>query len=161
MFIDGEVPLEASFESARKRLAWLALSGTLASASEDAYGEGVTELVRVGPLGTGPAMSKLVEVRFQNLHEHGDEAGLAVRWEATGPGGGLFPALDANITVMAADGRSAILRLAGSYRPPFGALGTVLDRAILHRIAMATIRGFLSRIAVAIDNPPGGEPATR
>jgi hypothetical protein len=160
VFIDGEAPLEVSFECARKRLARLALSGILASASEGAYGEGVTELVRVGPLGSGPAASKLVEVQFQNLLDHGDEAGLAVRWEATGPGGGLFPALDANITVMPDGGQSATLRLAGSYRPPLGALGTVLDKAILHRIATATVRDFLHRIAAAIDQP-GGQPATR
>lgn len=161
MFIDDEVPLEVSFEDARKRLARLALSGTLTSASEDAYGAGATELVRVGPLGSGPAISKLVEVRFQNLLEHGDYAGLAVRWEAIGHGGSLFPALDANITVVPAGEQTATLRLAGSYRPPLGALGTVLDRAILHRVATATIRAFLDRVAAAIDSPPVSESATR
>jgi hypothetical protein len=161
VFIDGEVPLDVSFEDARQRLARLALSGILASASEDSYGEGVSELVRVGPLGSGPVTSKLVEVRFQNLLDHSDHAGLAVRWEATGAGGSLFPALDADITVVPADGQSAILRLAGSYRPPLGALGTVLDKVILRRIATATIRAFLNRIAAAIDHRPGGESATR
>jgi hypothetical protein len=161
VFIDGEVPLGVSLEDARQKLACLALSGMLASASEDAYGEGVTELVRVGPLGAGPVTSKLVEVRFRNLLEHGDEAGLAVRWEATGASGALFPALDADVTVTPADGQSAMLRLAGSYRPPLGALGTALDRALLHRIATATIRTFLNRIAAAIDHSPGSESATR
>lgn len=161
MFIDSEVPLEVSFEHARKRLARLGLSGILTSASEDAYGEGVTELVRVGPLDSVPVTSKLVEVRFQNLLEHGDSAGLAVRWEATGPGGSLFPALDADITLMPTGEQSAMLRLTGSYRPPLGALGTVLDRAILHRLATATIRAFLNHIAAALDHPPGSASATR
>jgi hypothetical protein len=161
VFIEGEVPLAVSFDDARRRLARLALSGTLASASEDAYGQGVTELVRVGPRGAGPAMSKLVEVRFQNLLENDDHAGLAVRWEATGAGGSLFPALDGDITVVPADGQSAMLRLTGSYRPPLGALGTVLDKAILHRVATATIRAFLDLIAAAIDHPLGSAPATR
>jgi hypothetical protein len=99
-------------------------------------------------------MSKLVEVRFQNLVKRDDYAGLAVRWEATGPGGGLFPALDADITVTPAGEQTTLLKLTGTYRPPLGALGTMLDMAILHRIAIRTIRTFLNRIAAALAHPP-------
>ena len=150
MFIDDEVPLDVGFDAARARLADLARDDTLASAAEAAYGEGVTELIKVGPLGSEPGTSKMVEVRFRNLVERDDYAGLAVRWEATGPGGGLFPALDADIMVMPAGERSSKLRLTGSYRPPLGALGSALDAAILHRVARATIRAFLNRLAAGI-----------
>lgn len=159
MFIDDEVPLDVGLDAARTGLANLAVGDGLASASEDAYGEGVTELIRVGPLGSMPVTSKLVQVRFRNLTERDDYAGLAVRWEATGPGGGLFPALDANITVTPADERTTTLKLAGSYRPPLGPLGTALDAAILHRIATATIHTFLNRIAAAITHPPASRSA--
>lgn len=158
MFIDDEVPLDVGLDAARAGLANLAIGDGLTSASEDAYGEGAAELIRVGPLGSGPGMSKLVQVRFRDLTERGGSAGLAVRWEATGPGGGLFPALDANITVTPADGRT-ILRLAGSYRPPLGTLGAALDTAILHRVATATIRIFLNDIAAAITHPPASQSA--
>lgn len=154
MFIDYEVLLEVGFDPARAGLAKLARDKALISASEDAYGEGIKDLIRVGPLGSFPGASKLVEVRFRDLARRDDGAGLAVRWEATGPGGGLFPALDADITVVPINEQTAMLRLAGSYRPPLGALGTALDAAILHRIAMATIRSFLNRIAAAIAHPP-------
>jgi hypothetical protein len=160
VFIDEQVPLEAGFGTARAGLANLARGGVLASASAKAYGEGVAELVRVGPLGAVPGTSKLVEVRFQDLVERDDCAGLAVRWEATGPGGGLFPALDADITVLPAGERSTVLRLSGSYRPPLRALGTALDTAILHRVARATIRGFLGRIAIVIGQPPADAPVS-
>lgn len=161
MFIEHEVPLEVSFGTARAGLANLARGGVLTTASEEAYGKGVAELIRVGPLGPAPGTSKLVEVRFQNLVERDDYAGLALRWEATGPGGGLFPALDADITLTPMGGESTLLRLAGSYRPPLGALGTVLDAAILHRVASATVRGFMSRIATAIGHPPAAASAGR
>lgn len=146
--------LETRFDAARAGLAKLALGDGLTSASAHAYSEGVTELIRVGPLGTAPGTSKLVRVRFQSLVTHDDHAGLAVRWEATGTGGGLFPALDADLTMMPGAEQTTMLRLVGSYRPPLGALGTVLDRAIMRRVAAATIRAFLNRIAAVIVDPP-------
>ena len=162
MFIDDEVSLDLGFGAARARLAELARDSTLASASKAAYGEGVTELVRVGPLGSVPGTAKMVEVRFRNLVERNDYAGLALRWEATGPGGGLFPALDADLIVMPTGDRSSKLRLTGSYRPPLGALGSALDAAILHRVAQATVHAFLSRLAAGITaaGPPVSGPVT-
>jgi hypothetical protein len=150
VFIDDEVSLDVGFAAARARLADLARDDTLANASEAAYSQGVTELMKVGPLGPVPGTSKMVEVRFRNLVEHADYAGLAVRWEATGPGGGLFPALDADILITPSGERSSKLRLTGAYRPPLGALGSALDTAILHRVARATIRAFLNRLAADI-----------
>lgn len=162
MFVNDEVPLGVGFDAARARLADLARDNTLASASAAAYGEGVTELIKVGPLRSVPGVSKMVAVRFRNLVERDDYAGLAVRWEATGPRGGLFPVLDADIIVMPTGKRSSKLRITGSYRPPFGALGSALDAAILHRVARATIRAFLSCLAADITSfgQPVSDPVT-
>jgi hypothetical protein len=154
VFIEDQVALDIGFDAACAGLAHLGQVHGLTSASEDAYGEGVTELLRVGPVGSVPGTSKLVEVRFKSLVKRDDYAGLAVRWEATGTGGALFPALDADIAVTPADEETSILRFAGSYRPPLGALGMALDTAILHRVARATARTFLNRVAAAITRPP-------
>ena len=43
-----------------------------------------------------------------------------------------------------------MLTMAGSYRPPLGAVGEVLDRAILRRVAAATIRSFVAQVAAQI-----------
>jgi hypothetical protein len=99
VFAGDEVRLEASFNAARARLANLARGSSLVSASRHAYGEGLTVLVRVGPLGAMPGLSRLVEVRFRDLVTDTSAAVLTLRWEATGPGGGLFPVLDADITL--------------------------------------------------------------
>ena len=85
--------------------------------------------------------------------------GLAIRWEATGPGGGLFPVLDADLT-MAPDGeRATIVTLAGAYRPPLGTVGAALDRMILSRVASATIRALLALMARRISGQPAANGA--
>lgn len=155
VFVGDEVRLDVSFVAARARLANLTRGGALLSVSEDAYGEGITGLARVGPLGSAPGISRLVEVQVQDLPEAADSARLALRWAATGPGGRLFPALDADLTLRSAGEQVTVLALVGAYRPPLGALGAGLDRAILHRVAAATIKAFLSRVADAITRPAG------
>ena len=150
MFVAEEMLLDLSFRSAQARLADLAGAGLLTHLSHDAYGDGLTGLVRVGPLGTAPGMSKLVDVQFLDLIGHGESAVLALRWQATGLAGGLFPALDADIALTPAGQHSTRLSLAGSYRPPLGAVGASLDQALLHKVADATIRSLLARVADAL-----------
>jgi hypothetical protein len=153
MFVSDEVVLDVSIAVAKARLVNLARGGSLRSESENAYNEGITLLVRVGPLGPTRGLSRLVEVHFLDLVSRADSSMLALRWEAEGPGGGLFPALDADITLTAAGEHATLITLAGAYRAPLGILGSGLDTAILHRVAAATIRTFLSRVADAIAHP--------
>jgi hypothetical protein len=51
-----------------------------------------------------------------------------------------------------------VLRLDGAYRPPLGSTGDGLDRAVLHRVATATVQDFLGRIAEAIADPAAAVP---
>ena len=148
-----EVRLEVSFNVAQARLANLARGSSLASASGQSYDEGITHLTRVGPLGAAPGISKLVEVQYRDLVTHGDSAVLTLRWEVTGHGSGLFPALDADITLTPAGEDATVLSVAGAYRPPLGSVGAGLDRAIMNRAATATISSFINRIAEAIVHP--------
>ena len=68
-------------------------------------------------------------------------------------GGGLFPVLDADITLIPAATHSATLTLTGAYRPPPGTAGAELDRVIVYPVAKATVRAFLHRVARAITHP--------
>jgi hypothetical protein len=151
MFVGDEVALDVSFAVARARLANLTRGGLLASASEDAYALGVTGLLRVGTLG----LSREVRVQARELTERDGSAGLAIRWEVTGPGRGLFPVLDADIRLLPTGEQTTLLTLAGAYRPPLGSVGEALDRSILHRVAVATVRNFVSRVAAGITGQPG------
>jgi hypothetical protein len=152
MFVSDEVILDVSFAVARARLASLTWNDLLRGASEDAYGAGITGLARVG---AAPGLYKVVHVHVRELAKKDDHAGLAIRWEVSGPVGGLFPALDADITLAPAADQASLLALAGVYRPPLGAVGIALDRAALHRVAAATIRSFLGRLATGITSLAG------
>jgi hypothetical protein len=150
MFVGDEMQLGVGFDAAQAGLANLAQGGSLLVASAEAYGEGLSVLVRVGPLGSVWGMSRLVEVRFLDLVIRDEAAVLTLRWEAIGPGGRLLPALDADITLTPAGEHATLLRLAGAYRPPLGSVGAGIDRVLLHRVATATIGAFMNRVADAI-----------
>jgi hypothetical protein len=146
VFVREELLLEVNFAAARARLARLSDGGLLLSSSRAAYRDGCAGTARVGVAG----LSKLVSVRACELAETGDSAGLAIRWEAAGPAGGLFPVLDADIRLVPAGAGRTRLTRAGSDRPPLGVVGEVLDRAVLRRVAAATVRNFTSRVAAGI-----------
>jgi len=152
MFVGDEVRLDVGFAVARGRLTRLSESGVLFGTSEDAYNH--ETLARVGPAG----VSKLVRVQVRELSWTDRSAGLALRWEVTGVGGGLFPVLDADLTLAPARDRGTVLRMSGAYRPPLGSLGEALDLAVLRRAAAATIRNFLARVAAQITGQPGSLP---
>jgi len=149
VFISDEVLLDVGFAAARATLARLARGGLLLGSSEDAYEHGTIGGARVGTAG----MSKLVRVQARELSWTDRTAGLALRWEAIGTSGVLFPVLDADIR-LTPDGEGTVLTLAGAYRPPLGPVGQALDRALLHKVAEATIRTFLTRVAAQLDGHP-------
>jgi hypothetical protein len=153
MFVGDEVRAEVSVTTARARLARLLSGRGLLSASDAAWGEGIA---RIGPVGAVPGLSKLVQVHVSEPVQRGAVTVFSLRWEAIGAGERLFPVLDADITMMPDGDEATLVGLQGVYRPPAGAAGTILDRAILHRIAAATIRSFLGRIGAAIENSAAG-----
>jgi hypothetical protein len=155
MFVAEEECLAVGFGVAQARLANLLRSGALITSSADGYEQGITGLARIGPLGSAPGVSKLVEVQFGELAIRGDSAKLPLRWHATGPGGVLFPALDADLMLTALNEDATMLRLAGAYRAPLGKAGATLDRAVLQRVATATIEAFIRLVADAVVHPAG------
>jgi hypothetical protein len=152
MFVGDRVRLDIGYAVARERLLRLGADGALFGASDEAYGT-----ARVGAAG----VSKLVRVQARELAWADMSAGLALRWEVTGPGSGLFPVLDADLTLSPAPGPGpgSVLELAGVYRPPFGLVGQALDRAVLHRVAETTVRRFLAQVAAQLaDEAVAGQP---
>jgi len=176
MFIGDQVRLDIGYAVARERLLRLGESGALFGASDEAYGtgsdgaygtgsDGACGTGSDGACGTGrvgvAGVSKLVRVQARELAWADMSAGLALRWEATGPGSGLFPVLDADLTLTPAPGPGpgSVLKLAGVYRPPLGLVGQALDRAVLHRVAVATVRRFLAQVVAQLaDEATAGQP---
>jgi len=153
MFVSGQVRLVIGFADARARLAELTRAGWLLSASRDAYGSGWSDLAQSASPGSVRGLPGLVTARSLDLAGSGDSAGLALRWEADGPGGQLFPALDADLTLTADGEQATTLALAAVYRLPPGNPGSGLDPAMAQRVARATIGALLDRIADAITGP--------
>jgi len=157
MFASQETILDLPFPIARMRLVSLARRGELDGASGRAYADGYTATIRAGPFGQARGASKLVRVRFVEPAEHDNIAVLPFRWEATGPAGGLFPVLDADITLLPAGGQTKLV-LAGSYRVPLDGFGAALDKIVLHYVAEATISSMLRRVAHALTAEPPSPP---
>ncbi len=178
----AEQPLSVGFPAARAALAAVPGESWLRRASAAAYDSGMNDLdgqddldgrpagtdtagqavlARVGPRGDVPLMSKLVQVYARDVLTHEGSAVLTLRWEATGYGGGLFPALDADITLTPAGDGASLLTLDGAYRPPLAGIGTALDKVILHRVATSTVRSLLSQLAESIADHAGDGRAAR
>jgi len=160
MFADQAVPLDLDFPVARARFLPLIHAGRLEGMSRDAYADGLAGQIRVGPFGGVPGMSKLVQVSLLDPVPREDRVLVPMRWEATGLMGRLFPVLDANLMLAADDQGRAVLRIAGVYRPPLAGLGEELDQIVLRRVASATIRSLLRRIAALLAEE-AGEPSGR
>jgi hypothetical protein len=162
MFVCDDRVLPVGFAVASARLGELAYGRLLDGVSERVYHGGVQYLLRVGPAGAVPGTSRLVRVQFSDRTYRDGETTVALRWQATGASGGLFPALDADIRLAAEGAHRTRVTLTGSYRPPLGALGAGLDRLVLHTVATATIATLLTRIAAALEGAPApaSEPGT-
>jgi hypothetical protein len=74
---------------------------------------------------------------------------IPMRWHATGAAG-LFPALDADLEIAPLGPNRTQLAMSARYVPPLGALGRAIDRAMLFRVAEATLKDFLDRVGEAL-----------
>jgi hypothetical protein len=143
-----QVELAAPAVAARLR----AGGSWLASHVEAASADGEATRVRVGP--GGPTwLGKTVTVRLGEPAGADDALVIPLTWKATGPAG-LFPRLQAELRLSALDPERAELGLVGRYRPPLGRAGQVLDETLLTRVARATVRSFLRRVARALEEQP-------
>ena len=145
--------IDTGFDAARARLAQLVDGGKLTEVSREAYEGAFPGLMRVGPFGDAPGVSKLVRVRILGPVRRDGIWTVWLRWEATGVARGLFPVLDADLMILAEGTDKTRIMLNGCYRPPLGRLGEGLDRAILHRVASATIRALLRSVAGEFTEP--------
>jgi hypothetical protein len=70
---------------------------------------------------------------------------LPIAWKPN-HGARAFPQLDADIEIAALGARRTQLSMSARYRPPLGMIGRTLDKALMHRVAEATVKDFLDRV---------------
>lgn len=81
---------------------------------------------------------------------------LPLRWTPT-DAPGLFPALEADLELAPLPPDRTQLAMSARYVPPLGPLGKAIDRAILYRVAEATLKDFLDRVGEALAREAGGD----
>jgi hypothetical protein len=147
MFARYYVELPISPEDAERALArdprrWL--PGLAARANH----RGDLLLAEVG-FGEAVRIKRKVVVELRRPVRSESKTVFPLRWKASGPAG-LFPSLDADLEIAPLGTGRTQLAMSARYVPPFGALGRVVDRAVLSRVAEATLKDFLDRVAFAI-----------
>jgi hypothetical protein len=118
MFASDQRVLSVSVGAAQARLANLVHDGWLGGASKAAYRRSIDHLLRVGPFGDVPGLSRRVQVQFPDPVDREDSVTIGMRWTAAGVTGALFPALDADIRLAAEGEEGTRMTLSGVYRPP-------------------------------------------
>jgi hypothetical protein len=149
MFVRYYVDLATPFTQAESRLLddpqrWL--PGIL----EAAEVRGSRLLADVGfPLGDGRRVDRHVEVQVGQPYRIPAKTLVPITWTAAG-NERLFPTLEGDLELATLGERRTQLSISARYQPPLGAVGRALDRALLHRVAEATIKDFLDRVVEAI-----------
>lgn len=121
------------------------MSPLAVAANED--GEGI--LTRIGP-DRPKSMAQEVCVRLDEARRRGDVLVVPMCWEASRHAR-LLPTMDADLEVAPLGPDVTQVSLLGRYDPPLGAAGRAVDRLLLHRVAEASVRSFLNRLASAIE----------
>jgi hypothetical protein len=115
-------------------------------------------------VGVGPPnlrIAKPVTVRLGQPIQFPSKLALPMSWE---PDGHLLPRLDGELELGTLGPHRTQLAISGRYDPPLGTVGRTIDRIALHRIAEATIKDFLDRVAatlLASTATPNGQVAAQ
>lgn len=139
-----ELPLEA----ATVEEALTASTGWLPGLARDANHQGDVLLAEVG-FGGDVRIARQVEIELGDAVRMPTKTVVPLRWHATGATG-LFPSLDADLEVAPLGPMRTQLAISARYVPPLGALGRAIDRALLFRVAEATLKDFLDRVREAV-----------
>jgi hypothetical protein len=101
-------------------------------------------------LGGGTSVHEQVKVTCnRQFAGPGDAAEWDLDWEPVGRRR-LLPAFHGHLSASPAED-GAELQLAGTYRPPFRAIGAAADTLVGHRVAERTLGSFLTGLAEQID----------
>ena len=153
MFVTEETMIGLPFGWTAARLSSTIESGWLGEVSDHAYAAGLAVLALAGPPGDLRGHAHTVQVRLSGPRERRTGVTYALRWEATGPAGELFPVLDADLSLIRVDAGHARLAIIACYRPSPGTRGVQLDRLLLGRMARTTLRSLLDSFVREMSRP--------
>ena len=142
-FVEVPIPPEEVERAlARDPRAWLP------GLAQGANHRGDLLLAEVG-FGEHIRIKRTVAIELGEAVPSGAKTVFPLRWTASGAAG-LFPALDADLEVALLRPGRTQLAMSARYVPPFGVIGRAIDRAVLSRVAEATLKDFLDGVAETI-----------
>lgn len=103
-------------------------------------------------VGFGPPLARIgavVELRAGTPIRFPSKTVLPISWRPAFLSA-LVPTLDADVELGELGPARTQLSISARYSPPLGAVGRALDRAVLHRVAEATVKDFLDRVAIRL-----------
>ena len=120
----------------------LAMGNGLSATAAVAYRNGEALMTRL----SGPgAVAKTVVVELGEPVRAADSTSVPLSWWATGTPG-LFPTMEADLIAAAMGPDLTQITFRGTYKPPLGLVGQVLDKTLLHRFAESSVKDFVDRI---------------
>lgn len=128
------------------------------SFAQEAMDHGHTVLAEVGSSRWG--LRKQVQIELGDPVEMPSRTWLPLTWKPTGPER-FFPVLEGELEAAPLGNAVTQIGLSARYKPPFGLVGTTLDRMFLHRVAEATVQDFVQRVAGAIESTASTQKAVR
>jgi hypothetical protein len=114
-----------------------------------AYRDGEELFAEVGPGGGKYAKKVRLDIGIAEIRRAG--VVYPVSWTAVG-GERLFPSLTADLIVSHMGRDRTKLSLQGTYTPPLGVIGRVVDRTVLKNVAESTIQDWVDRVAAAVSS---------
>lgn len=123
--------------------------------ASDANHRGDTLLAEIG-FGDRIRVARQVAIELGDPVHTAGKVVLPLRWTPT-DAPGLFPALEADLEVAPLPPDRTQLAMSARYVPPLGPLGKAIDRAVLYRVAEATLKDFLDRVGEAVVHLAGNE----
>jgi hypothetical protein len=94
----------------------------------------------------GVTVRKRVVVDLGEPEKKGEWTDVPISWKATFPEQ-LFPVLVGRLELVPVEKELTRLTVSGMYEPPLGRLGALIDDAIMHSVAEATVREVTESIA--------------
>lgn len=100
----------------------------------------------VGLRVAGVSIHKRVIVELGEPEKKGEWTNVPISWKATFPEQ-LFPVLFGRVELVPVEKELTRLTVSGMYEPPLGRLGALIDDAIMHSVAEATVKEVTESIA--------------
>jgi hypothetical protein len=145
MFVRYETEVPLSMPIVERALD--GIESQLSALADLAYREGEELRSRVGP---GPGnLAKEVRLEIGSPQIHRTGLIYPVSWSAVGAEA-LFPRLNADLVISHIGVHRTRIIMDGTYEPPLGPFGRVVDRILLRRIAESTVKSWVDRLAESL-----------